>query len=161
MKNSRFQLSSDAMVLRSLLQEAKIGDTVTYEAMSKAIGRDVRVHAAGAMRTAMKQLLSESRYVFACVTNEGYIRMDDSQIVDSMESDRKKIARAAGRSIKKLECVDYKNLDDAKKREHVAASAQIGAIQMFSKASATKRIASAVKTDTTVLPIGETLRLFS
>lgn len=155
-----FEKSADTKVIQSVLAEANVGDTVTYETLSKAIGRDVRVHAINAMRSARLALLNEKKYVFGVEHNVGLVRLDDSQIVDSAESDRRKMKRAANRSMRKLEVVDFEKLPDEKKKQHTVAAAQMGAIAMFAAKSATKKIESKVDSTKQVLPIGETLRLF-
>ena len=69
--------------------------------------------------------------------------------------------RAANRSIRKLSVVDFDKLPPEKKKQHVVASAQIGAIAMFSGASATKRISQSVDESKSTIAIGETLSMFS
>ena len=156
-----FEKSADTKVLESVLGEAKVGDLITYETLSKAIGRDVREFALPSLRSARQGLLKTHGIVFGVESNVGYKRLDDSQIVDSTEADRKRMKRAANRSIRKLAVVNFDNLPEEKKKQHVVASAQIGAIAMFSAASATKKIASKVNEGKTTLAIGETLSMFS
>jgi hypothetical protein len=152
--------SADTKILESVLAEATVGDLVTYETLSKAIGRDVRVFALPSLRSARHGLLKAKNMVFGCEANVGYRRLNDSQIVDSAESDRMKMKRAANRSIKKLGVVDFDNLPPEKKKQHTVASAQMGAIALFSGKNATKKIAESVN-DKTTIAIGETLKMFS
>jgi hypothetical protein len=152
--------SADTKILESVLAEATVGDLVTYETLSKAIGRDVRVFALPSLRSARHGLLKAKNMVFGCEANVGYRRLNDSQIVDSAESDRMKMKRAANRSIKKLGVVDFDKLPPEKKKQHTVASAQMGAIALFSGKNATKKIAESVN-DKTTLAIGETLKMFS
>jgi len=152
--------SADTKILESVLAETTVGDLVTYEALSKAIGRDVRVFALPSLRSARHGLLKSKNMVFGCEANVGYRRLDDSQIVDSAEQDRVKMKRAANRSIKKLSVVDFDRLPPEKKKQHTVASAQMGAIALFSSKSTTKKITENVN-DKTTLAIGETLKMFS
>lgn len=156
-----FEKSSDTKILESALSEAKVGDMVTYESLSKAIGRDVRQFAIASLQSARRSLLKSKGIVFGVETGVGYRRLDDSQIVDSTESDRAKMKRAAKRSIRKLEVVNFDSLPPEKKKQHTVASAQMGAIAMFSSKSAAKRIESNVSESKTTLAIGETLSMFS
>ena len=156
-----FEKSADTKILESVLAEAKVGDLITYETMSKAIGRDVREHALPSLRSARQGILRTKNMVFGVETGVGYLRLDDSQIVDSLESDRRRIKRAANRSLKKLSVVEFSKLPEDKKKQHVVASAQVGAIAMFSGTTATKKIASKVNEGKTTLAIGETLSMFS
>ena len=156
-----FQKSADTKILESVLGEANVGDLITYETMSKSIGRDVRLFALPSLRSARQGLLKTKQIVFGVENGVGYRRLDDSQIVDSTEADRRRMKRAANRSIRKLSVVDFDNLTPEKKKQHVVASAQIGAIAMFSGSSATKRISQSVDENKTTIAIGETLSMFS
>ena len=156
----QFEKSNDTKILESVLAEANIGDLVTYEKLSQAIGRDVRQFAINSLRSARHILLKNKRMVFGVETNEGLRRLNDNQIVDSSESDRRRMRRLSTRSLQKLSVVNFDGLTDEKKRQHVVASAQFGAVQMFASKNATKRIQSNVSNDRTTLAIGETLKMF-
>jgi len=156
-----YEKSVDTKVLEQVLAEANVGQMVTYEELSKAIGRDVRQFALPSLRSARHGLLKSKNMVFGVEAGVGYRRLDDSQIVDSTVSDRAKMKRAANRSIKKLSVVNFDALPPEKKRQHTVASAQMGAIAMFSGKSATKKIETAVNETKTTLAIGETLKMFS
>jgi hypothetical protein len=161
MANIRFQKSADTKILEGVLAECPVGGTVTYEAMSKAIGRDVRKHAASSIHSARRWLLNEKGMVFDVIQNEGYVRLDDKLIVSSMERDRKKLHRVTSVSLKKLASVNYNNLDNETKKKHTVASAQMGALAMFSQKSASNRIEAGVKDTSAVVSIGETLKMFT
>ena len=156
----KFELSADAKILRSVLEEAKVGDTITYDEMSKAIGRDVREFARSALGTARQGVLREKKFVFGVEATVGFVRLNDSQIVSSSESDRRRLQRTAKKSLTKLSVVDFAALPEEQRRSHVVASAQMGAIAMFSTAASTKKIASKVDGSSETLAIGETLKLF-
>jgi hypothetical protein len=154
----KFQKSADTRIIENVLSELKIGEIATYDTLSKAIGRDVRKFAQGAIATARKSLLNTKQFVFGVETNIGLRRLDDSQIVESTESDRVKMQRHANRTIKKLTCVNFEGLSEQDKKRHIVASAQMGAMALFSGKNAEKKIAT--KVDTKPLAIGETLKLF-
>ena len=155
-----FEKSADTKVLESVLAEAEVGQLITYEEMSKAIGRDVREFALPSLRSARQGLLKTHRMVFGVEWNGGYRRLDDSQIVDTTESDRKRMKRLANRSIAKLSVVAFESLPADKQRQHTVASAQMGAIAMFSGKNATKKITEKVNEGKKTLAIGETLKMF-
>jgi hypothetical protein len=157
----RFQKSSDTKIIEQVLSEIAVGQLVTYDQLSKAIGRDVRNHALTSLGSARRGLLSSKKMVFGVEHNVGLRRLDDCQIVDASESDRAKMKRAANRAISKLGVVDFNSLPPEKKKQHTVASAQMGVIAMFSGKSATKKIESRVNESNATLPIGETLKMFS
>ena len=156
----QFEKSADTKIIESVLAEANVGDLITYEQLSKAIGRDVRVHALASLSSARRSLLASNKYVFGVERGVGLRRLDDTQIVDASEYDRKKMKRQANRSLRKLSVVDFDNLPEQKKRQHIVASAQFGAIEMFATKNATKKIESKIDDSKKALPIGETLKLF-
>lgn len=155
-----FQKSADAKVIESVLSEAVVGKPITYEEISKAIGRDVRKHSMSALNTAKRSLFKEKQMVFATERNVGLVLIDDSTIIKSIEKDRLHLHRTASKSLKKLAAVKFDNLDESSKKEHVVASAQMGAVAMFAHKSSAKKIESKVTAKAETLPIGETLKLF-
>lgn len=161
MSNMRFEPSADRSILVLMFEKASMGDVITYVAMSKELGRDVRTFAFGALRSAKHYVQRENRIVFATIAKVGIQRIDDCEIVTSMESDRRKMAKASTRSLSKLGCADYNKLTPEKKREHTTAAAQVGAIAMFSKQATTKKISAAVTDGMNQLAIGDTLKMFS
>ena len=154
----KFQKSADTRIIENVLSELKIGELATYEQLSKAIGRDVRKYAIGALQSARKSLLNTKQIVFGVDDNVGVRRLDDSQIVQSTGLDRLKMQRHANRTIKKLSCVNYEGLSEPDKKRHIVASAQMGALALFSGKNAEKKIAS--KAESKPIAIGKTLKLF-
>lgn len=151
--------SSDTKIIESVLRGSSVGDTISYEDLSKAIGRDVREFAYCAMRTARRTLLKEGM-VFGVESGVGLVRLNDSQIIKTTDSDRARLRRIGRHSLRKLEVVKYDSLTPEEKRKHTVASAQMGVIEMFASKSTASRIESKVTADTKVLPIGETLSMF-
>jgi len=157
----KFEKSADTKILEAVLSEAKVGDKLTYEALSKALGRDVRKHAIGALRSARWFVLREKQIVFAVEDNVGLIRLDDKQIVTTSEADRSRMSKIAKRSLTKLAVVKFAELDEETKRKHVTYSAQMGALAMFATKHSTNKIETKVQKDSQTIPIGETLKLFT
>lgn len=156
----QFEKSADAKILINLLEEAVVGQTVSYQQMSAAIGRDVRKHALSSLGTARRFLQKEKRMVFGAERGVGLVRLNDNDVVRSVESDRLKVHRQAKRTMNKLSTVEFNKLDDENKKAHVSVSAQMGAIAMFSHKSANKKIESQVSTSQQNISIGETLKMF-
>jgi hypothetical protein len=157
----QFEKSADTKVLEHLLSTAAVGDTITYDAMSKALGRDVRKFALNALRSARGWVLREKKFVFEVDANVGYTRLNDGAIVKTSALDRKRISRIAKRSLTKLSVVDFAKLDDESKKTHIVFSAQMGAVAMFASKSALTKIESKINNGSQSLPIGETLRMFT
>lgn len=156
----RFEKSADTKVIESVLAEANIGDVVTYEQISKAIGRDVREFALSALGSARRGVFKEKKYVFEVIDNVGLKRLNDQEIVSSSARDIRKLRKTARRGIAKLAIVNFDELPEEKKREHTTAAAQMGVIEHFATSGATRRIEKAVDSTKRVIPIGETLKMF-
>jgi hypothetical protein len=99
--------------------------------------------------------------VFSTQRNIGLVRLDDGEIVKTTESDRRRMQKTAKKSLEKLSVVSYENLTDDAKKQHLVASAQMGVIALLSNASASKKIESKVSVNSSVIAIGETLKLFT
>lgn len=123
-----FELSADSKTLASVLLEAKKDDTITYERLSKAIGRDVRGDGAGSLQTARRIAQREQRMVFDSVRGVGLKRLQDADIVDLSDKARDHMRRTARRTAKKLVCVDFDDLTNEKKVKHNAALSMMGAL---------------------------------
>lgn len=156
----RFEKSSDTHILEGLFTKAEIGDIVTYEEMTKSIGRDVREFAHASIRSALRAAERQG-IIFEARPNVGYVRLNDAEIVKKSDADKTSIRKKTERAMDRLGVVKFDELSDADKKKHTVTSAQLGAIRMFSTSSATKKIESKVKGSSSVIPIGETLKMFT
>jgi len=159
MKKTRFEKSADTAVIENMFLQASVGDVISYDDMTRALGRDVRTHCASNVQSA-KRLAEAAGIVLGSIKNVGYQRLDDSQIIDTAESSRKRIMRKSRRSLRRLSSVEFAKLSDDDKRKHTTFAAQMGAMNYFSTATTKKKIASNVN-GKDVLAIGDTLKLFT
>lgn len=155
-----FIKSADTKIIESVLSEANVGDIVTYETLSRAIGRDVRKHAFSSLSSARRGVFKERQFVFQVIDNVGLQRLDDSGIVKSSSGDVQRMRRTARKALGKLAVVKFEKLNDTEKRDHISASAQIGAIEHFTSIKARHKIEKHVDGSKANIPIGETLKLF-
>lgn len=151
--------SKDTVILIDVLSKAIVGQTVTYNEMSTAIGRDVQEYARSSLDSALQGCLKLG-VVLENIRDVGYKRIGDKEIVDASDGARKSVNKKVSRCLKKLSIAKYENLDAEGKRKHVAMSAVMGTLQLFSTKSAAKKIEKRVSESTDVLPVGETLKLF-
>jgi len=156
----RYTKSTDTVIIENIFSQCKVGETVTYDELSKAIGRDVRKFASGSIQTTLKTMLAEHNMVFGNEKNVGYVRIANDTVVNSVNDyDARQTQRISKRSLQKLSTVNFGELSEDGKKKHIVASSRMGAIAMFSQKSAVKKIESHIK-DSSHLPIGETLKLF-
>lgn len=156
-----FVKHQDTIALEALLRKLEVGQSLTWEELSASIGADCSPGGVAYVRLqSARNALLNDRIVIGTVARVGVKRMSDTDIAEHAQSDVATVRRAARKSLKRLASVrEFDKLTDEHKRQHLVASAQLGAIHEFSKPSATKRIASAVKTSEP-LALGKTLELF-
>jgi hypothetical protein len=135
-----YELSTDAKTLANMLKNVEVGMVITYEEMTKAIGRDVRGPARPVLVTARSIVQRENRMIFDCVRSEGLKRLNDGEIVDLSDQAMDRIRRTAKRTGKKLLCVNYDQMPREKQTKHNASLSMFGAISELSKNASTKRL---------------------
>lgn len=151
--------SADTSVIENRLRQAEPGDVVTYEQLSTVLGRDIRVHCRGNLRTARKTLVGEGVF-FDVVVGIGLKRLDMEEACVASESYVRRARSAATRGMRHLQNVEFDKLSEAGKQKHLTASAQLGAIHLFGSSKAAKRIAGKIDGESH-LAVGDTLRLFT
>lgn len=150
--DSTFKLSADSSTIAFLLRQAQIGDVVTYEAISEAIGRDVRENCMGALQTARSLVQRENRMVFDVVRKIGLKRLDNDSIVDLSDRAREQARRLAKRTSKKLVCVDYDSLSREKQTKHNASLSVFSCIAELSTNKAQARLSKTLETSSMQVP---------
>jgi hypothetical protein len=151
--------SADTSIIENRFRNTQPGDVVTYDELSKLLGRSVIEFGRGNVAAARRTLIKESIF-FDCVAKEGYRRLNNEEAVSASEHYRSRSRKAARRGMVHLQHVPFEGLTEEAKRKHLLVSAQLGAIDLFSSSSAAKKLESAVKDTSHKLAIGETLKLF-
>lgn len=116
-----FRLSSDSLALAKALESIKINETVEYQKLSSAIGRDVQGVGRSAMQQARKVVQRDHKMVFDVVRGVGLRRLDDDAIVDASDKSISVVRRGIRRAAKRLVCADYEALTKDKKTKHNVA----------------------------------------
>lgn len=158
------KLSIDAQTLYGkALKLCEVGQLLTYDQLSKLIGRDVREHAYGALQTARRIAEREDGIAFGTITNVGLKRLNDVEVIGTADKTLAHIRRTASRSGRRvLWCLkDFDKLSDEKKVEHNARVSALTVLATISKNSAIRRIEGKVDlAQNGPLPIGRTLQIF-
>ena len=150
--------SADTAIIESLLRQTPEGDVLTYDEMSIALGRDVREFCKGNLYSARRILLNSDGIATDAVRGEGVKRLTSDGVLGVAKSDCSRVRRASNTTLRKLGTVDFETLVDSNKSEHIALSAQMGAVAMFTKTQTRKVILN--KSTNSQLAIGETLQMF-
>lgn len=157
-KQPSFKLSLDSQMLYERIRGANEGEVISYEDLSKVVGRDVRKKR-GALITAQRLALSEHAIVFGTIVKEGIKRLSAREIVESSPAVTKKIARAARRQIRKLTSIRETLSGDALVRHNTHVSL-MGTLAHICSAPSVKALEGKVANYQKVLPVAKTLEHF-
>lgn len=150
------ELSVDAQVLERSLNKADVGATVTYEALSALIGRNVQTSARHLLQTATRRLERDGK-VFAAVFGVGVKRLDDAGVIGTGEAAIRSIGRKATRSAKKLSTVEYDVLSEPLKLKHNAMISALGVLRHMSRSRTLDKLEIAVGQAAQALALGPCL----
>lgn len=139
-----FRLSSDSLALAKALESIKINETVEYQKLSSAIGRDVQGVGRSAMQQARKVVQRDHKMVFDVVRGVGLRRLDDDAIVDASDKSISVVRRGIRRAAKRLVCADYEALTKDKKTKHNVAMSVFGVLSEVTGSAGQKRIEARV-----------------
>lgn len=153
-----FTVSTDVLVIEGLLGATKPGDIVTYETLSKAIGKDVRENGNRmAIYGAQRRLKANNNMVFGTVMGVGIKRLNDEEIVDVVDKVVVSINRKAKRGLNTLSLADYTKLSEEKKTKAHTSMSMLGVLAMVTSNKSRKRIEAKVEESKFVLPNAITL----
>ena len=153
--------SPDAERLYQRLLKVEVGKQVTYDDLTKTIGRDVRGPGYGVLQTARRLAHRRSSMVFAAVPRIGLENITDTQKV-AVGSDLRPVRRMLKRKARIIAAVkDFGALTPDAKREHNVGLAVLGAMELMTRPQEVKRIRESVEIGVKQLSFDETIRLFS
>lgn len=150
---------ADILAVKDLLLACPTGETVTYEAASNAIGRDIQTDARYILTAAVRAAEEQAGSRFGCVTRVGIKRLPVEDIPALGVSYITKARRAAQRGLKRLSGV-RDNAPAAIQQKINAQCAQLGAVALIARNESTRKIEAQTEAGH-VLPIGRTLSLFT
>jgi len=152
------EISADTRLLYQRLLKLRYDEVVTYDELSRILGRDVRKSSRSNLTSARKMAIQDG-IVTDAVRKVGIKRLTDERTVECTGTVmRKRIRRACHRSARRLTAVRFDNLSDNLKQIHNAELSQLGALAEFSKDKVTKRIRSMVgSAENEQLAIAQTL----
>lgn len=155
-----FQMNADSRLLMQHLSKATIGQTVTYDELSRIISRPVN-GATGSLRTAMIRLLRDQNMVFSNVHGTGFKRLDDSEIVAEGGKATDVIRRRAKRAIERQSKADFTKLTREQQARYTAQVSVLAATAFMTTERQIERIVQASKPDVKEIAVAATLAMFS
>ena len=123
-----FQVSVDTQMIYDRLAKAEVGERITYAELTRLIGNDVQDGGRSNLESARSKLMRDDRLVFGVIFNEGVVRLNDEEIVDTARVGYSRIRSAARRNARRATCVDFESLPNEKKIEQNAALSLFGTI---------------------------------
>ena len=136
MGNCIQEISADTLFIYERLQKTQIGEEVTYDELSKLIGRKV---APGMLVTARKKAMNDDQIVFGTIRNKGLKRLADSEVVSTAKATFLGIQRTTKRERRRLSSVKYEMLSKGEQGRHNGYAA---ALAMINEAAAPKQLAA-------------------
>jgi hypothetical protein len=151
-------LSAECRALADLFAATPVGGTVTYAAMSQAIGRSIAERRYLAIR-AMQVATRETGAIFGSVRGTGYMRMPPQDAHMLGAHTRGRIRRSAKRAADAIvAAIQSANdmPDDAKRK----AYAEVNAMSLVRHITTDKQV-SAASTEAKAEPVAITMRKFA
>lgn len=155
-----FIASLDTQLLEQILGKLNVGETVAYDELTAAVGRDVQTTARGSLQSARNRLLRTERKVFDCVRGTGLVRLSDAQILDTVHTTVAHIHRTSRRALLRLAASEVSKLSQDDKYRHYAYAAHMGALHAITQNKAARMLGQQVREAQQVLPLAKTLEAF-
>jgi hypothetical protein len=152
-----FELTVETKMIYELLKTFEIEQFVSYEELSKLIGRDVQHLGRCNLSGAMRKCLMSDNMNFATVRNQGVKRLADPDVVRGGQA-LQRIGNIATKRRRALHAVDYPNLTKDLQKDHNAELSALGVLRHFSKDATVKKLL--VHVEKAELPVGKTLKMF-
>lgn len=133
----------ETRLLYARLKALQPGETVSYEDLSREIGKDVHRGSWHFLTTALSWLEREDRIVTECDPGTGVRRVTNEEHTAVMQLHRKRAQGQLRRGIDKAACADYERLPDQSRREFNRELAHLGVLHAMSGEKAAKAIAQA------------------
>lgn len=157
-KKPLFEASIEARLMADRFAKAAIGETVSYDELTKIIGQNVRgQHIRARLHTALKRVLRDNGIVFAVVANEGYKRLADGELPKLGEVSIRKIGREANRTMKKMGCADFSKMTNAELAAFNASASHLGLLAEVTKPRVSKAIEAATAKTQQQLPTAKAI----
>lgn len=156
-----FEMSIDTRVVYDRLKAAAVGEVVSFNALSEALGRKVEGDCSN-VQSALRRLINIDGVVFDNVRGTGYKRLNDIEIVGTAEREREALRRQAKKAVRRLTCVQHFDaLPNDIKIKHNAAVSGFGAIAAMMTPGSMKKLEASVEKASQQLPLAKTLEAFT
>lgn len=160
MKKPTFIASFDVRSLCNLMANTDIGQILSYEEMSKVIGRDVQTEARGALVSARRITQRELGYVFGTIYRLGLKRLSDVEIVQTGAQSVVKIHHASRRGADRIANAAPEKLPIESRVQMNTYLSVLAMVHAVSTEKRLKRLEEKVAQAEARLPLERTLEAF-
>jgi alkylated DNA nucleotide flippase Atl1 len=101
-KHPMFVRSVESVKVQAFLQKLKVGETATYEDLSRLAGTSDMPRLRGIVGTAIRAIEREDKITFGCVHKVGYQKLDSAGVVGQSTGKLVRLRRLCGRQDKRL-----------------------------------------------------------
>jgi len=147
-------ISAETEVLFHLISKLIPGELLTYDAMSKSIGFEIRKKR-GPLRSARRKARNENRITTVTVKNEGIRRAAGMEYCDVVTQATIQTGRKLRNAVKDSVCMpeeEYNALQNSEKIQLNLRRSQAGAMAEFTKPKTIKRLTAVVEKTGTRIP---------
>lgn len=153
------EIEADIQALSAALEACPIGETVSYAALSEAIGRDVR-NCRHVLAAARRQAEENTGHLFQTIRTVGVKRLTAEEIPAVGLGVMRHVRRSARAGMNRLAAVRVNDMPEGEARKIIAHRSMLGAIALVADGrKATSLLPDIEKTAQTV-PAGRVLELF-
>lgn len=158
MAKPKFEKSADTLIIENRLRNSQPGELVTYDDLTRLLGRDVRTSCYGNLRRALHNL-ERDHIVFLTVRAEGVKRANDTEAAESADSFRQAAHRANRRMVKRICAVkDFESLPKETKQRALTLQTIAGIVDLATSSKGVAKVNKVI--ENSALPVGKTLDLF-
>ena len=161
MTTPNFVKSEQRERIEAHLSAVKVGEKTPYEAIAAAGCVSIKELKDRGILYAAKQALEKNEHiVFGTITRFGLVRLDNPEVVDSIDNGMRRMRRASKRMASRLvQCVDYDALSREQQTKHNVRLAQVGVMYLISDKRSERRLKEYVNVSNEQLNMGQTLEL--
>ena len=151
-------LSIETGAIIARLRECKPGDVVTYDELSKILGKNVRIHRT-ALSTARKRVEVDDRLIFETVARVGVKCLTVPEAALTMATHVKRTRSAARRGVRKARAIDILQVPQEARSGLVAAASYLALVDGAGAPRSQKRLEAEIQTQKTTafLPLQRAL----
>ena len=162
MTNNVFpKISLESQLLYDRLQQANIGEIITYEELSSLVGRNVQTEAYGCLYTARRKARSVDFKTFGTIPKVGVKCLEDAEIVAKAIDLTDRCRSRTRDGLKTMVCLkDYNSLPEGLKLKYNTVGTLLLMMNRITSPKEVRKLEEAVSQKAAKLTFTQTLELF-